>query len=316
MAKEETKQEYVERMIKNGSSKTKKELAREFENKKNYQKLSWIDKVKTTFGAYSYLLDENLGLGPDVADVLRKAVELEYDDQFFITQIEGTEWFKSNDEKKRSFDLLDVATKERTIELKMQDIRNNFGDIFKDQGSLRKVAIETARAGMSEQEFSNYVYARAFEGKNSNLLMESKDAQSVRALGSKYFMKLDDKQIQDVLIGKTTLPDLQANLVMSAKALFPQWSNQFDKGLTLDEIGKPYLGILQDLTERSDIQSTDPMMLRALELDPETGQPKSITKWMTEVKTDPSFGYQYTKKANQDALNLTTSFARIFGKVV
>ena len=316
MAKEETKQEYIDRLIKNGSSKTKKELAREWENKQSYNKLSWIDKVKTTFGAYSYLLDDNLGLGSDVADVLRKAVELEYDDQFFITQIEGTEWFKSNDEKKRSFDLLDVATKERTIELKMQDIRNNFGDIFKDQGSLRKVAIEAARGGMSDQEFSNYVYARAFEGKNSNLLMESKDAQSVRAMGSKYFMKLDDKQIQDVLIGKTTLPDLQANLVMSAKALFPQWSDQFDKGLTLDEIGKPYLGILQDLTERTDIQSTDPMMLRALELDPETGQAKSLTKWMSEVKTDPSFGYQYTKKANQDALNLTTSFARIFGKVV
>jgi hypothetical protein len=316
MAKEETKQEYVERMIKNGSSKTKKELAREFENKKNYSKLSWIDKVKTTFGAYSYLLDENMGLGSDVADVLRKAVELEYDDQFFITQIEGTEWFKSNDEKKRSFDLLDVATKERTIDLKMQDIRNNFGDIFKEPGSLRKVAMETARAGMSDQEFSNYVYARAFEGKSANLLLQNKDAQSVRALGSKYFMKLDDKQIQDVMIGKTTLPDLQANLVLSAKALFPQWSDQFDKGLTLDEIGKPYLGILQDLTERGDIQSTDPMMLKALELDSETGQAKSLTKWMSEIKSDPSYGYQYTTKANKDALNLTSTFARIFGKVV
>jgi hypothetical protein len=316
MAKEETKQEYVERMIKNGSSKTKKELARDFENKKNYSKLSWIDKVKTTFGAYSYLLDENMGLGSDVADVLRKAVELEYDDQFFITQIEGTEWFKSNDEKKRSFDLLDVATKERTIDLKMQDIRNNFGDIFKEPGSLRKVAMETARAGMSDQEFSNYVYARAFEGKSANLLLQNKDAQSVRALGSKYFMKLDDKQIQDVMIGKTTLPDLQANLVLSAKALFPQWSDQFDKGLTLDEIGKPYLGILQDLTERGDIQSTDPMMLKALELDPETGQAKSLNKWMSEIKSDPSYGYQYTTKANKDALNLTSTFARIFGKVV
>jgi hypothetical protein len=315
MAKQETKAEYVARMIKNGSSKTKKELAREFENKKNYSKLSWIDKVKTTFGAYSYLLDENLGLGADVADVLRKAVELEYDDQFFVTQIEGTEWFKSNDEKKRSFDLLDVATKERTIDLKMQDIRKNFGDIFKDPGSLRKVAIETARAGMSEQEFSNYVYARAFEGKSGNLMLENRDAQSVRELGSKYFMKIDDKQIQDVLIGKTTLPDLQANLVTSAKAFFPQWSDQFDKGLTLDEIGKPYLGILQDLTERADIQSTDPMMLKALELDSETGQAKSLTKWMSEIKSDPTYGYQYTRKANQDALSLTSSLARVFGKV-
>jgi hypothetical protein len=316
MAKEETKEQYIQRMIKNGSLKTKKEIGREWENKKNYNKLSWVDKAKATFGAYSYLLDDNMGLGADVADVLRKAVELEYDDAFFVTQIEGTKWFKTNDEKKRSFDLLDPATKERAIELKMFEIKNNFGDVFKDPGSLRKVAIETARAGMSDQEFSNYVYARAFEGKSGNLLLQNKDAQSVRALGSKYFMKLDDKQIQDVLIGKTTLPDLQANLVMSAKALFPQWSDQFDKGLTLDEIGKPYLGILQDLTERSDIQSTDPMMLRALELDSETGKAKSLTKWMKEVKTDPSYGYQYTTKANKDALNLSTTFARIFGQVI
>ena len=86
--------------------------------------------------------------------------------------------------------------------------------------------------------------------------------------------------------------------------------------MTLDEIGNPYLGILQDLTERGDIQSTDPMMLKALELDPETGQAKSLTKWMSEIKSDPSYGYQYTTKANKDALNLTSTFARIFGKVV
>jgi hypothetical protein len=37
---------------------------------------------------------------------------------------------------------------------------------------------------------------------------------------------------------------------------------------------------------------------------------------MKEVKTDPSYGYQYTTKANKDALNLSTTFARIFGQVV
>jgi hypothetical protein len=316
MAKEETKQEFIARMIKNGSSKTKKELAREWDNKKTYSALPWEEKVKTTFGTYAYLLDPNLGLGQDVADILRKAVELEYEDNFFVTQIQGTNWYKTNDESKRSFDLLDTATKESKIELKMQEIRQNFGEVFREPGSLRKVAIEASRADMKDTELSQYVYSRSLDARSGNLMLQSADAQAIRGMGSKYFMKLDDKQIQDVLIGKTTLPDLKTNLIMSSKALFPQWSEQFDRGLTLEDIGKPYLSVLQDLTERPDIQATDPMMLRALELDPETGQPKSLSKWMREVKSDPSYGYQYSSKANKEALNLTSTFAKIFGQVV
>jgi hypothetical protein len=41
----------------------------------------------------------------------------------------------------------------------------------------------------------------------------------------------------------------------------------------------------------------------------------SLSDWTNKIKSDPSFGYQYTNKANQDATDLALTLARAFGKV-
>jgi hypothetical protein len=46
----------------------------------------------------------------------------------------------------------------------------------------------------------------------------------------------------------------------------------------------------------------------------ESGQ-LSLTDWTKRVKSDPSFGWQYTKQANQQATDIGLTLARAFGKV-
>jgi hypothetical protein len=41
----------------------------------------------------------------------------------------------------------------------------------------------------------------------------------------------------------------------------------------------------------------------------------SLSEWVTTVKSDPTFGWQYTKQANQQATDIALSLARAFGKV-
>ena len=46
----------------------------------------------------------------------------------------------------------------------------------------------------------------------------------------------------------------------------------------------------------------------------DTGQ-MSLSDWITTVKTDPTFGWQYTKQANQQSTDIALTLARAFGKV-
>jgi hypothetical protein len=41
----------------------------------------------------------------------------------------------------------------------------------------------------------------------------------------------------------------------------------------------------------------------------------SLTDWVTTIKSDPSFGWQFTKQANQQATDIGLTLARAFGKV-
>jgi hypothetical protein len=40
-----------------------------------------------------------------------------------------------------------------------------------------------------------------------------------------------------------------------------------------------------------------------------------LGEWRQTLRTDPSYGYQYTKKANREATDLAMMIARAFGKV-
>jgi hypothetical protein len=48
--------------------------------------------------------------------------------------------------------------------------------------------------------------------------------------------------------------------------------------------------------------------------DPKNGQ-MSLSEWTRQVKSDPTFGWQYTKQANDQATDIALSLARAFGKV-
>jgi hypothetical protein len=40
-----------------------------------------------------------------------------------------------------------------------------------------------------------------------------------------------------------------------------------------------------------------------------------LTDWVTTIKSDPSFGWQFTKQANQQSTDIALTLARAFGKV-
>ena len=102
----------------------------------------------------------------------------------------------------------------------------------------------------------------------------------------------------------------------AAKGAFGHLADQIDAGLSLDDIFSNYRNYAADALEIDPNQidfMKDPKWLRAFGTK-ESGQ-LSLTDWTKMIKTDPSYGWQYTKQANDQAASLAVSLARVFGKV-
>ena len=102
----------------------------------------------------------------------------------------------------------------------------------------------------------------------------------------------------------------------AAKGQFSQLADQIDAGLSLDDIFRNYRGYAADVLEvdpNSIDFMRDPKWSEAFGTK-ETGQ-LSLSDWVTKLKSDTRFGWQYTKQANQQATDVALSIARAFGKV-
>jgi hypothetical protein len=100
-----------------------------------------------------------------------------------------------------------------------------------------------------------------------------------------------------------------------ARGAYPQLADQIDAGLSLEDVGANYRRYAADLLERSEdeIDMFSGPYLKAF--GSKDGGQLSLSDWVTTVKSDPTFGWQYTKQANQQATDIALSLARAFGKV-
>jgi hypothetical protein len=101
----------------------------------------------------------------------------------------------------------------------------------------------------------------------------------------------------------------------NGRGLSPHLRDQFDAGLSLDQIGSTYRSYAAQLLETPEdqINMFDGPYLQAF--DNGEGSQLSLSQWVEKVKTDPRFGWQYTKQANQQATDIGLTLARAFGKV-
>jgi hypothetical protein len=149
------------------------------------------------------------------------------------------------------------------------------------------------------------------------------DADRLKKLGRAYNFNVTDDQIQSILTGTPevstgvvlTEEGLRQRLQKYVKGAMPQIADQIDAGLSLEDIGGNYRRYAAQLLERSEdeIDMFSGPYLQAFGTK-ETGQ-LSLTEWNQKVKSDPKFGWQYTKQANDQATDVALTLARAFGKV-
>ena len=248
----------------------------------------------------------------------------------FQKAIKQTVYWQTTETAAKNFDQAIGVDRDRIINNKKLEIANSYGDVSFDDATLTQLATNAARLGLTGLGLQQAVYAGALKpgagGSQTALagrVLQGADADRIRSIGRAWNTKITDGQVQAILTGKAdpatgivlTEDALREQLQAKWKGAMPHLRDQFDAGLTLDQIGSSYKSYAAQLLETPEdqINMFEGPYLQAFD-NGEGGQ-LSLSQWIEKVKTDPRFGWQYTKQANQQSTDIALTLARAFGKV-
>jgi len=327
------RKEYIDSQIKAGSAKTRKELGIEYDDLQlrkttdvaNIEDLK--QKVLRFLPAYAYLLDTNGPFGADVAQVLANAVKNDFQTPRLEGELQNTAYFKTAQASVRNFDALKPQDQQVVIDRAKSLIRTKYGNLNLDDQAITDISRTIARNGLDDAAAGNLIYSTSFSKEPRNLVapsmaMSSPDASRLKTLAKNYNYSITDDEIKNVLTGKAlpgqnpfTEADLLNKMKLQIKGAMPYLAAQIDAGLSLEDIGATYKKYAASVLER------DPNSINMFEgpyLDAfgnkDTGQ-MSLGDWVAKLKSDPRFGFQNTRQANQDATGIGLAIAKAFGKV-
>jgi len=146
--------------------------------------------------------------------------------------------------------------------------------------------------------------------------------QNVKKLASEYLVKLGDEATgywtKQLLTGQKTEDEYKQYLVQQAKSMFPQLAGPLDRGeplsVYLDSYKQRAAAVLEQ--DPDNIDFTEAKWMRLLtKADPKTGERRMMDLADVEqvIRTDPQYGYEYTKQAKDEAGSLAASIMKKMG---
>jgi hypothetical protein len=296
----------------------------------------WETLVAQQAGEYAYLLDPEY---EGVPELLRKAVEQGWfksdeGQKQFLQEFRNTGYYKNTSQKQQLFDKRTPADKQVAIQTEIDKIRAEYGEIQFDQTGLEEVATAAARNGASPVELGRLVYRAAFKigaaqpvfgtSTAAKTALGGEDVARVRAIYRAYGQTADDQQIARILAGEVdpasgvvmTEDMLRNNLRDIAKVSYKPFADLLDRGISVETIFQPYKQIAASVLEKTpdevelvDASGKPSQFASALMMK----EPMSLTDWITTLKSDERYGWQFTSEAKQQATSLVMDLEKSFG---
>jgi hypothetical protein len=297
---------------------------------------NWEARVQAEAGEYAYLLDPKF---EGVADLLRKAVSQNWfkSDEGkaqFVQELQATAYGRNTSKKQQAFDTKSPGEKTALVQAEVDKIRAEYGEIQLDQGALEEVATAAARNGASDIERGRLVYRAAFKRGAAapdytapvaaRTALGGEDADRIRTIYRAYGVKADDQQIARILAQETdpvtgtvmTEDMLRNNLRDLAKVSYQPFADLLDRGLSVETIFSPYQQIAARVLEKApdEVSLTNANGVPTEFATALMGEkPMSLTDWITRLKSDERYGWQFTSEAKQKATNLVMDLEKAFG---
>jgi len=270
----------------------------------------WQDRFKKEYPAYAWMLTElDQTKYADLFQLMNDAVKpgSEYTDELFQRKFIGTSWYTE----------LAAGQTGRAL-------TTAIGAYSWGEGQLAKFLTTATRMGYTDATLKSKAYEALFskgaDGKyiNPNAIGEVKASSSflaIKKIGTSFLTPISDESVIDTLIGGRSSDDIMRTSRELAKAKYPHLANAIDAGVTLEDITYGYKRDAAELLE-VDANTID---MSAGGYSAALGSIKdpmmSTSQWASYIKGTPSFGWQFTKQANQQATDIGMVLARAFGKV-
>ncbi len=187
----------------------------------------------------------------------------------FKKALKQTTYWQTTETSAKSFDQSIGVDRDRLINNKKLEIANAYGDVSFDDATLTQLATNAARLGLTGLGLQQAVYSGALKpgagGSQTALasrVLQGADADRIRGIGRAWNTKISDSQVQAILTGKAdpatgivlTEDALREQLQAKWKGAMPHLKDQFDAGLTLDQIGSSYKSYAAQLLEKPEDQ--------------------------------------------------------------
>lgn len=206
-------------------------------------------------------------------------------------------------------------------------IKNRYGDIL-DPANLAKLVNESIQFAYEDDELDtaffsttlarNVVTGEYIDSRAAQIALSSNLANTYRNYAKSMFMTADDKEIEELLTGKTTEEDFYRNKRDLAKSVYGNWATLLDNpNMTMETIVKPWRNMAAEVLEMdpSQIDMSKPQFQAAYagSADGKMGA-MSLGDWYIKLRTDATYGWDKTTQAKQEAQQLGYNIAKTFGK--
>lgn len=298
--------------------------------------MAWMEIFRTDYPAYSdWTTTEVVNhFGQDFMDILNNvsAGTIEYSDEEIKALLKNTKYFNSITDKQYSFDTQRTSMQDSMVADARRLITSEYADVGLSETDLADLSKTVARSGLTGTGLKQAVYQYAFrrgaaapamtDTKMATNVLQGADADAIRQSARAYGYSVSDAEVQAALTGgmyngvAVSSESILQKAQKAAKGAYGHLSDQIDAGLSLSDIFENYKRYAANVLELDESQidfTKDPKWQSAFGTK-ESGQ-MGLADWVTKLKSDESFGWQYTKQANQQATDVGLTLARAFGKV-
>ena len=297
---------------------------------------AWIEQFRKDYPAYSDWTTQSVidYFGQDVIDVLMKTVDpnVEYSDEELLTLFKQTRYYNQTTGKQQEFDKARPAVQEQLLSDARRAIVSEYADLDLAESDLVDLSRQVARSGLVGSGLKQAVYQYAFRRPSAapemtapataQAALQGADADEIRNSLRAYGYKVSDAELQAALTGgmfngvAVSKDQLLQKAQRIAKVQYGALADAIDAGASVDDVFynyKQYAAQTLGLDPSQVDYMRDPKWAEAFGTK-ETG-PLSLSEWVTKLKSDSRFGWQYTADANKQAEDVAMSIARAFGKV-
>lgn len=286
----------------------------------------WEEAAQELYGGYYEMLKQV----PELGRLLKEAFEKGWEpgSRSFQYALEQTDWWKTTTASARSWQeklIRDPETARRDLDTRVALLRGVAQDmgITLSPESLEQLATDSII--LNFQLTSQYEDVIGSEARKSfggvSQLRYGYVGNSIRESASKYGISLSDttfnEWVDKIAVGAESQQTFESYAQQIARNLYPALNNGFDRGLSFAQMTDPYAQVASRILEipGAQVDFTDPKWAAAFTMKDTKGQQMQMSfgEWADYLRTDPSFGWEYTDDAKNRAYTVVNRLAELFG---